>query len=95
LTSDNLIDEDFEAELGTNSNLQTMNLGDVEVEKQRNDLKERIDRYGIVNVCGSDLSGRPIIILSACKLPDNEDILKDKEVFKSHQHFFDTLLELV
>lgn len=90
--ADHLIDEDFEAELGVNGNLQS-NLIESELEKRDQETKERIDRYGIVNVCGSDLSGRPIIVLSACKLPDNEQILKEKDTFKSHQHFYDILLE--
>ena len=62
-------------------------------EKRKTELKERIDRYNIVNVCGSDLSGRPVIILSACNLPDADVIDKEKDYFKSHQHFYDLLLE--
>lgn len=92
MTSDNLIDEDFEAELGTQSNLP-QSLIDLDLEKKKNDLRDRIDRYGIVNVCGSDLSGRPIIVLSAAKLPDAEDLVHEKEFFNNHQHFFDVLLE--
>ncbi|CAF0917889.1 unnamed protein product [Brachionus calyciflorus] len=94
LTSDNLIDEDFEAELGHQSTLSP-SLIDCETEKKSNDLKERIDRYGIVNICGSDLTGRPIIVISAYNLPDAEDIAKEKEYFNSHQHFFDVLLEVL
>ena len=87
-----MIDEDFEAELGTG--------GQVALESEKNELeikadslRERIDRFNIVNVCGTDLAGRPIIILAACNLPDEDIIVKEKEFFQSHQHFFDLLLE--
>ena len=85
-----MIDEDFEAELGhpqLHEELPT------EVESKQNKLKERIDCYSIVNVCGTDKMGRPIIVVSACKLPDIDEILKEKEFFQSHQHFFEVLLE--
>ena len=81
---------------GANSFLQS-NLTDTteqETDKATAELKEHIARYDIVNVCGSDLTGRHIIVLSACNLPDNETLQKDI-LFKSHQHFFDTLLEYV
>jgi hypothetical protein len=97
LTSDNLIDEDFEAELGGANSFLQSNLTDTteqETDKATAELKEHIARYDIVNVCGSDLTGRHIIVLSACNLPDNETLQKDT-MFKSHQHFFDTLLEYV
>jgi len=93
-TSDNLIDEDFEAELGAQVNFQE-NLLDSEIENKKTKLKERIDRYSIVNVCGTDKMGRPIIVVSASKLPDVDEILKEKEFFKNHQHFFETLLEVL
>lgn len=93
LTSDNLIDEDYEAELGIQSSLSNNLLElNIEADTKRNELKEQIDKYGIVNVCGSDFTGRPIIVLSACKLPENDEIAKEQH-FKSHQHFFDCLLE--
>ncbi|RNA02234.1 rho GTPase-activating 8 [Brachionus plicatilis] len=94
LTSDNLIDEDYEAELGAHVSFSP-SLIDAESEKKVNDLKERIDRYGIVNVCGTDLSGRPIIVLSAVNLPNADQISQEKEFFHSHQHFFDVLLEVL
>lgn len=71
------------------------NLLDNELENKKTKLKERIDRYSIVNVCGTDKMGRPIIVVSACKLPDVDEILQEKEFFKNHQHFFETLLEYV
>lgn len=85
-----MIDEDFETELGhpqLHEELPT------EVESKQNKLKERIDCYAIVNVCGTDKMGRPIIVVSACKLPDIDEILKEKEFFQNHQHFFEVLLE--
>ena len=86
-----MIDEDFEAELGSQSIIQS-NI-ESEADRQKNDLNKRIDSFGIVNVSGSDLSGRPIIVVAACNLPDPEKIEKEKEFFKSQQHFFDLLLE--
>jgi len=95
LIAESLLDEDYEAELGAVNALNDMpsNSIQTEQEKQYNELKERIDRFGIVNVCGMDSAGRPIIILSACKLPETEEILKEKEFFSNHQHFYDLLLE--
>lgn len=90
-TSDNLIDEDFEAEIGpAQVNLDTEK-NDSELQAQS--IRERIDRFNVVNVCGTDTAGRPIIVLAACNLPDEETIMKEKEFFKSHQQFFDLLLE--
>jgi hypothetical protein len=87
-----MIDEDFETELG-NQQLHFQEELPTEVESKQNKLKERIDRYAIVNVCGTDKMGRPIIVVSACKLPDIDEILLEKEFFQSHQHFFEVLLE--
>lgn len=64
-------------------------------EKNKTELKERIDSFGIVSVSGSDLSGRPIIILAASKLPDADVILNESKYFKSHQHFFELLLDFL
>jgi hypothetical protein len=58
-------------------------------------LKEKINSYGIVNVSGTDLTGRPIIIFAASRLPEADVILKEKNFFKSHQHFFDLLFEFL
>lgn len=94
-TADNLIDEDFEAELGATANILPTNLIDSDVEKRKNSLRERIDRFGIVKVCGSDANGRPVIILAASRLPNSDEILKENEFFSSHQQFFDLLLEIL
>ena len=87
-----MIDEDFEAELGAQANFQE-NVVDSLIENKQNKLRERIHRYAIVNVCGQDKMGRPIIVGSACKLPDIDEVLLEKEFFRNHQHFFETLLE--
>ena len=91
-TSDNLIDEDYEAELCVNHNFPTSEV-ESDLEKRNNQLKERIDRYGIVNVCGTDKMGRSIIVISACKLPEAKVVAKDKEYFQNQQHFFEVLQE--
>lgn len=95
LTSDSLIEDDYEAELGTAQVTYQESIMESNEVKKKNAITERIDRLGIVNVCGSDSMGRPIILISAARLPDSETILKDKEFFASHQHFFDTLLEVI
>ncbi|XP_025099861.1 rho GTPase-activating protein 8-like isoform X3 [Pomacea canaliculata] len=60
ITPDGLIDEDFEAELGTPPDEEEQSeFGDVE-------------KYGIVEVAGDDLYGRKVIVFSACKLPSNK-----------------------
>ena len=64
-----MIDEDFEAELGPQVDIYQ----EVEEDKHKK-LKERIHRYSIVNVCGQDLMGRPIIVISACMLPDIDEV---------------------
>ncbi len=93
-TADNLIDEDFEAELGATANMLPTNLEiESDVDKKKNSLRERIDRLGIVKVCGSDAHGRAIIVLAAGRLPNAEDIIKEREYFTSHQQFFELLLE--
>lgn len=88
-----MIEEDFEAELGA----QIVNQEDIatsEIENKKNKLKEQIDRYAIINVCGTDKMGRPIIVVSACKLPDIHEISQEIEFFQNQQHFFETLLEV-
>ena len=93
-TAENYIEEDFDAELGAHATIQSV-LNDSDVDQSKNELKQKIDSYGIVNVSGSDLSGRPIIILAASKLPDAEAVLKESKYFNSHQHFFDLLLDFL
>ena len=94
-TPESLIDEDFEAELGTQAALPPIVM-ETETDARMTALRERIDRFGIVKVCGSDPMGRHVIVISACKLPLNTEILeKEKEYFNSHQHFFEVLLEVI
>lgn len=95
MTSESLIEEDYEAELGAAQVDYQESIMESDSDKKTNAIKERIDRYGIVNVCGSDNMGRPIIVISAARLPDSSDILRERDFFSSHQHFFDTLLEVL
>ncbi|XP_076444974.1 rho GTPase-activating protein 8-like isoform X3 [Babylonia areolata] len=60
ITPDGLIDEDFEAELGTPPE-----------EDAQSEFSD-VERYGIVEVAGDDLYGRKVIVVSACKLPSNK-----------------------
>ncbi|ESO84993.1 hypothetical protein LOTGIDRAFT_168254 [Lottia gigantea] len=61
ITPDGLIDEDFEKELGTTPDEETVSeFYDVE-------------RYGIIEVAGDDLFGRKVIVFSSCKLPSNKN----------------------
>ena len=92
LTDENLIDEDFEAELGGPIVAPVEPVED-ENSKKMKELYQIIDHFGIVTVCGSDAAGRPIIIISACNLPNKNEIDKHKSFFQSHDHFFDVLLE--
>ncbi|XP_070190826.1 rho GTPase-activating protein 8-like isoform X3 [Littorina saxatilis] len=61
ITPDGLIDEDFEAELGTPQ------------EEDAHSEFTDVERYGIVEVAGDDLYGRKVIVVSACKLPSNKN----------------------
>ena len=94
ITADTYMEEDFESELGASANSQTA-FAESETEKSKNDLREKIDSYGIVNVSGSDLAGRPIIIFATSKLPSSETVLKETNFFSNHQHFFELLLEFL
>ena len=91
LTDENLYEEDFEAELG--STIATVEHAEDERTKKLKELYQKIDEYGIVCICGSDQAGRPIIIVSACNLPNKAEIEKQKEFFQNQEHFFDILLE--
>ena len=82
VSSDGLIDDDFETELGGL---------DVEEEAEEHDdgLMRRIADYGIVECGGDDRFGRKIITCSACRLP-NEEAIRNSE-FRSLEHFYDCL----
>jgi hypothetical protein len=60
-TEDTYIEEDFETELGPPNNSQAVFV-ESDIEKTKNELKEKINSYGIVNMSGSDLTGRPIAL---------------------------------
>jgi hypothetical protein len=94
LTDENLIDEDFEAELG-GPTVTTVEPVEDEKSKRMKELYQIIDQFGIVTVCGSDAAGRPVIIISACNLPNKNEIEKHKNFFKNQEQFFDVLLEYV
>jgi hypothetical protein len=49
LTSESLIEDDFEAELGGNQVDYQECIVESENDKKKNAIRERIDRYGIVN----------------------------------------------
>ena len=90
------MDEDFEAELCAHDQaLPALVEPESEEEKRRNTLRQRMDRFGIVSVSGTDVSGRPMIVMAASKLPTPAQLQKESDIFKNHQHFFDSLLELV
>jgi hypothetical protein len=91
LTPENLIDEDFEAELGPNmSHVESVEDERVKIKKE---MYQKIDHCGIVSVSGSDKSGRMVIILAACNLPNKFEIEKLSTHFQNQQHFFEVLLE--
>lgn len=93
LTPENFIEEDFEAEIGPQLN-QIESVEDEKVNKL-NELHKKIDQYGVVTVSGSDHAGRPVIILSACNIPNKIEIERQSNYFQNQQHFFDVLLEYV
>ena len=72
--SDGTIEENFEKELG----------GEIEEESQQNknsatvaasmpapDFSD-IARHGVVDIVGDDPYGRKVVVVSACKMPDNK-----------------------
>ncbi|CAF0905843.1 unnamed protein product [Adineta steineri] len=86
ITSDGIIDDDFESELGGH---EPANLHDTEdVDYQ---LMAKIAEYGIIECCGDDKFGRKTIVCSACRLP-SEDVIKNSD-FKTIQKFHECLLK--
>lgn len=88
VSSDGLIDDDFENELG---GLNTSDFG--EVEEDEDGLMGSIAEYGIVECGGDDRFGRKIITCSACRLPDEEAIRNSE--FRSLAHFYDCLFAYI
>ncbi|KAL7058870.1 hypothetical protein AAHC03_013625 [Spirometra sp. Aus1] len=64
-TADDLVDEDFENELGTCAAQQMTVQEALDVEYRD------ISRLGIIQVAGDDRLGRKVIVFSACRLPVN------------------------
>jgi hypothetical protein len=93
LESGNFNDEDYEAALGNVNNSEDTSIGDDPTKKAEDETIRKIKSYGIVNVSGSDLSGRPVIILAACNIPGKQEIEREKKFFKSQQDFFDLLFK--
>ncbi|UJR35841.1 hypothetical protein I4U23_028586 [Adineta vaga] len=88
ITSDGIIDDDFESELGGH---EPTDLQDTEDEDYQ--LMAKIAEYGIVECCGDDKFGRKTIVCSACRLP-HEDVIKNSK-FQTIQKFYDCLLKYV
>jgi len=103
ITSDGIIDDDFETELGgyqtTVSEIISLVLFFlIYLSKELHDtedpdynLMKQISDYGIVELCGEDKFGRKTIVCSACRLP-HENIIKNTE-FKTVDKFYDCLLK--
>lgn len=79
--SDGTIEENFEAELinaptGAYNSLfyPILDEDDDEEEEKFSD----VSKYGIVEVMGDDTAGRRVIIVSACKLPNKEELNHDR-----------------
>lgn len=53
---------------------------------------EDVAQYGIIEVSGSDLQGRPVIVVSACKLPSNE-VLDQGKFLRYLKHTLDKYVE--
>ncbi|CAF0829049.1 unnamed protein product [Adineta ricciae] len=88
ITSDGIIDDDFESELGGNEPADLQDADDADYQ-----LMTKIAEYGIVECCGDDKFGRKTIVCSACRLPHG-DVIKNSE-FKTVQKFYDCLLKYV
>ncbi|CAF0938787.1 unnamed protein product [Rotaria sordida] len=88
ITSDGIIDDDFESELGGRETTEFHDTEDPDY-----NLLRRIADYGIIELCGEDKFGRKTIVCSACRLP-HEDVIKHSE-FKTVDKFYDCLLKYV
>ncbi|CAF4526416.1 unnamed protein product, partial [Rotaria socialis] len=88
ITSDGIIDDDFESELGGRETTEFHDTEDVDYH-----LMQKIADYGIIELCGEDKFGRKTIVCSACRLP-HEDIIKNSE-FKTVNKFYDCLLKYI
>ncbi|CAF2387859.1 unnamed protein product [Rotaria sp. Silwood2] len=88
ITSDGIIDDDFESELGGRETTEFHDTEDPDYH-----LLRKIADYGIIELCGEDKFGRKTIVCSACYLP-HEDAIHNSE-FKTVDKFYDCLLKYV
>ncbi|CAF5164787.1 unnamed protein product, partial [Rotaria magnacalcarata] len=88
ITSDGIIDDDFESELGGRETTEFHDTEGVDYH-----LMQKIADYGIIELCGEDKFGRKTIVCSACRLP-HENIIKNSE-FKTVNKFYDCLLKYI
>ncbi|CAF0806247.1 unnamed protein product [Rotaria sordida] len=86
ITSDGIIDDDFESELGGNEPTELHDTEDVDYQ-----LMTKIAEYGIIECCGDDKFGRKTIVFSACRLP-NQELIKNSE-FKTVIKFRECLFK--
>jgi len=86
ITSDGIIDDDFESELGGH---EPTDLNDVEDADYQ--LVKKVADFNIVECCGDDKFGRKTIILSACRLP-KEEVIRNSD-FKTVDKFYECLLK--
>ncbi|CAF0863435.1 unnamed protein product [Adineta ricciae] len=87
ITSDGIIDDDFEKELGYQAEVVH------DTEDPDYSLIKKIAEYGIVELCGEDRFGRKTIICSACRLP-HENVIRNSE-FQTVDKFYDCLLKYI
>lgn len=73
--SDGTIEDNFEAELlnAPNRAFDSLSYPYVEDEEDEEDFSD-VSMYGIVEVLGDDTAGRRVIVVSACRLPNNKEL---------------------
>jgi hypothetical protein len=74
ISSDGIIDDDFESELGGHEPTELHDTEDVD-----HHLVTKVEEYRIVECRGDDKFGRNVIVCSACRLP-HEDVIKNKHL---------------
>lgn len=72
--SDGTIEDNFEAELLNAPNQPYGSLSYPYVEEEDEEDFSDVSMYGIVEVMGDDTAGRRVIVVSACKLPNNKEL---------------------
>ncbi|CAF2050718.1 unnamed protein product [Rotaria magnacalcarata] len=86
ITSDGIIDDDFESELGGHEPTYVHDTEDADYQ-----LMTKISEYGIIECCGDDKFGRKTIVFSACRLP-NQDVIRNSQ-FKTVAKFRECLFK--